>query len=146
MDKLCQRLSGVSNKLCQRLSWVCFSYNQLLGFISQFCYFFHAVISFVLSLTFKNHSFFFNLMPWSECFIYLSVFLCNRMFTTMNFPLDAALDLFLTFGYVVFWFLKIYSKLFIITLIFSRILFFKIYPMWDLIHNPEIKSCMFHWT
>lgn len=43
-------------------------------------------------------------------------FFVTTIFNTMHFPLNAALHLFYKFGYIVFWFLKIYSKLFIITL------------------------------
>ena len=38
------------------------------------------------------------------------------MFATMNFPLNAALHLFFKFGYLLFRFLKLYFKLFLITL------------------------------
>ena len=130
-----QWIVSLSSKLCQYALLVCLFFKQTaLGFISHFwCisvfYFLYVVVffvcflvclgffSFVLFLSFKISFLFFqlNVLKWM---LHLSIFpfFFVTAFTTMHFPLNAALHLFCKFGYIVFWFLKIYSKLFIITL------------------------------
>ena len=91
-------------------SWVCFSVLVYFHVLFPLCYF----------CFLKYHSFFSNLMSWSECFSYwFSLFLGTKIFTAMNFLLNAPLHLFFKFEwwfkkYILNWFLKIYSKLFIV--------------------------------
>ena len=43
-------------------------------------------------------------------------FIVTNIFATMNYPLNAALHLFFKFGFLLFRVLKLYSKLFLVTL------------------------------
>lgn len=118
---LSQWILSLCNKLCQHVSLVCFFRQPALGFISQFwsVSMLWSFVFFVLFLSFKISFFFFsNLLFWNECFIYGSFlfFIVTNIFATMNYPLNAALHLFFKFGSLLFRALKLYSKLFLVTL------------------------------